>query len=151
MQRVRTLVLAAALVTALNAACGGPRIPPPPRAVAIPDGEQLVAAYYARLNAEDLEGVLALMVREPELVEPFSDPPRPTLHRGYRGVAGFLSVAFSTRDEQSVPEYIRAGTLGDTVDAGWSLHGSDGTGLSGVSHFTVRHGQIARIVIAPRE
>ncbi len=149
MQRVRTVVLATALAAALTASCGGPRIPPPPGPVRIPDAEQLVSAYYARINAEDLEGVLALMIREPELVEPFSDPARPTVHRGYREVATFLSQAFRTRDDQVVPEYIRPSALG--VEAGWSLHGSDGMGVSGVSRFTVRQGQIARVEIAQRE
>lgn len=148
MQRVRTLVLAAAFAT-LPLACGGAPVPPPPRPVAIADPEQLVTAFYHRLNAEDLEGILALMVREPELVEPFSRPDSPTVHRGYRAVGEFFSQAFRTRDDQVVPEYIRAEAGG--VSVGWSMQGSDGTGMSGTTHIDVRNGQIARVVIEQRE
>jgi ketosteroid isomerase-like protein len=150
MHRLRTVVLGAStLAIALVVACGGPRIPPPPRPVAIPDPEQLVGAYYRRVNAEDLEGVLALMVREPVLTEPFSHPPQREAHRGYRGVAEFFANAFRSRDDQIVPEYIRAS--GNSVEAGWSLQGSDGTGMSGVSHFAVTGGQISSVDIEIRE
>src|SRR4051812_43810060 len=106
MRGARTLVLAAGFAT-FALACGGAPVPPPPRPLSIADPEQLVAAFYRRMNAEDLEGVLALMVREPELIEPFSQPDSATAHHGYRAVGEFFSNAFRTRDDQVVPEYIR--------------------------------------------
>ena len=148
MERFLIVVLAMVLGAALPA-CGAARIPPPPRPVSIDDPEQLVAAFYRRLNAEDLEGVLALMVREPELVEPFSHPDSATSHRGYHEVGRFFAEAFRSRDDQVVPEYIR--TEGGVVSVGWSMTGTDGNGMSGVSHIEVHRGQIARLVIEQRE
>ena len=148
MQRARTLLLVLAAAV-LPSACGGPRIPAPPRPVIIADPEQLAAAFYRRMNAEDLEGVMALMTRDPVLVEPFSRPDTPTTHVGYRDVATFFANAFRTRDDQVVPEYIRAEAGGVTV--GWSMQGADGTGMSGVTRLELRQGLIAHVLVQPRE
>jgi hypothetical protein len=148
---IARILVTAAVVVGSVAGCGGPRIPAPPRPLHIADPEQAVAAYYRRLNAEDLEGVLALMTPEPTLAEPFtSGDGSTTIHSGYRDVATFFAQSFRTRDDQVVPEFIRAEGASN-VEVGWSMHGSDGTGMSGQSHIELSHGLISRIVIERRD
>lgn len=144
----RLLVLILALATTALAACGGAPLPRP-APVRVQDPVALVERYYARVNAEDLAGVMALFDPRVEMVEPFSQPERATSHRGAEAVGRFLQAAFRARDDQVVPEYVRPAAA--HVEAGWSLQSADGTALSGVSRFDVRAGQITRIVIELRE
>lgn len=147
---VRHLASIATAACVALAGCGGPRIPAHPRPIVIADAEQAVAAFYRRINAEDLEGVLAFMVREPTLVEPFTrNGEESTAHHGYREVGEFFARAFHDRDDETVPEYIRAD--GNSVTVGWSMHGSDGAGMSGVTHIEMERGLIARVVVERRD
>jgi hypothetical protein len=145
----RILLLSLLVLVASTAACGGPPLPPRPAPSRMNDSQALVEEYYRRVNAEDLPGVMALLVREPVLIEPFSAPEHATTHAGYEAVARFYQRAFQTRDDNVVPEYVHADASGASV--GWSLTASEGAGDSGSTRFEIRDGQIARIEIQLRE
>jgi hypothetical protein len=143
---MRRLLTAFVVANLVGCGAGAPPRPPPRR---IDDPALLVEEYYRRVNAEDLNGVLSLLAPEPTLTEPFSTPGASTVHAGYASVARFFDYGFRTRDDQIVTEYVRP--HGNVVDVGWSLHGTDGVGVSGTTTFVTFHGQIARVVISERE
>ena len=142
-------VLLVAAVLASSASCGGSRLAARAPARHIASADDLIAEYYRRVNAEDLPGLMSLMVSEPVLIEPFSSRDQATEHRGYESVARFFDDSFRNRDDQVVPEYVRVS--GEQASVGWSLHGADGAGFSGVSQLEIRGGQIAGVVIQMRE
>jgi hypothetical protein len=138
-----------AAVLSIATACSGARIPAPPPAQHIANADELITEYYRRVNTEDLPGVMSLMVGSPVLIEPFTRRDMATEHQGYESVAHFFDGSFRSRDDQVVPEYVRLS--GERATVGWSLHGADGAGFSGVSQLEIRGGQIASIVIQLRE
>ena len=129
--------------------CGGSGLPPHPAPVHFASPELLVTEYYRRVNAEDLGGVMALLITEPTLSEPFSHPGAITVHRGYQSVASFFDYGFRTRDDQVITEYVRP--TGSQVQVGWSLHSTEGDGVSGTTQFGIRSGQIAQVDIQQRD
>lgn len=141
--------LALLLGSLLGGGCGGPAIPAPPRPRPIADAETLVRAYYDRVNAEDLPGLLALFVAEPTLVEPFSDPGEATTRRGYRQVARFYAEAFARGEDRVVPEFVEV--RGADAIVGWSLASRAGGGYSGLAWFRTRRGLIERLELRRRE
>jgi len=128
--------------------CASLPIPARPRPLQLETAEQQLRAYYSRLNAEDLPGLLSLLADEPSVVSRL-DAGAPTVRTGYRDVAQFYAWMFRNRDDQIVPEFMDV--QGASAVVGWSMHGSDGEALSGTSRFSFRRGRIARIELERRE